>query len=91
MYYKNSPYGQTSYPQEASYSQGASYPQGASYEEAPRLHTQSRTPLLPHGYTVGMMDTIKEYLSTPWIIAVALLVLVVIIVAIMISKKEGYY
>jgi hypothetical protein len=38
-----------------------------------------------------MMDTIKEYLSTPWIIAVALLVLVVIIVAIMISKKEGYY
>jgi hypothetical protein len=85
MYYKNSPYGQASYPQEAS------YPQGASYEEAPRFHTQSRTPLLPHGYTVGMMDTIKEYLSTPWIIAVALLVLVVIIVAIMISKKEGYY
>lgn len=85
MYYKNSPYGQTSYPQ------GASYPQDASYEEAPRLHTQSRTPLLPHGYTVGMMDTIKEYLSTPWIITVALLVLVVIIVAIMISKKEGYY
>jgi len=86
MYYKDSPYGQASYPQQA----------GAYYGGA-QHHTQSvRAPLLPHGYDGGdmmygnVMDTIKGYFSNPWAIVIGVIIIVIIIAWLMSGKKEGY-
>ena len=87
MYYKDSPYGQASYPQQAD----------AYYGGAPR-HTQNvRAPLLPQGYDGGdimygnTMDTIKGYFSNPWAIVIGVIIIVIIIAWLMSGdKKEGY-
>jgi hypothetical protein len=89
MYYKDSPYGQASYPQQA----------GAYYESAKHqtLPTQNvRAPLLPHGYDGGdmmygdVMDTVKGYFSNPWAIVIGVILIVIIIAWLMSDKKEGY-
>lgn len=86
MYFKNSPYDQSSNPQEV-------------YSNMSQRFS-NRTPLLPQGYTgtdlmygTGVLDTIKEYLSTPWIVAVVVLLIVVLILLIsgMLTKKEYMY
>lgn len=87
MYYKDSPYGQASYPQQA----------GAYYGGAQHHAQNVRAPLIPHGYDGGdmmygnVMDTIKGYFSNPWAITIAVIIIVIIIaLALMIGKKEGY-
>lgn len=87
MYYKDSPYGQVSYPQQA----------GAYYGGAQQHHSQNvRTPLLPHGYDGSdmmygnVMDTIKGYFSNPWAIVIVVILIVIIIAWLMSGKKEGY-
>lgn len=84
MYYKDSPYSQASYPQAAYY---GGYPQ----QHAPG----ARTPLLPHGYDGSemmygnVMETIKGYFTNPWVIVIAV-ILVVIVIAWLMSGKERY-
>lgn len=85
MYYKDSPYGH------------ASYPQQAYYGGPPHQHTpNTRAPLLPHGYDGSdmmygnVMDTIKGYFSNPWVIVIGAILVVIIIVWLMSGKKEGY-
>jgi len=72
MYYKDSPYGQT--------------PQTAYFEGAPNV----RAPLLPPGY--GNVDSgkidIKEYLTNPWVIAITVILIVIVIA--WLTSKEGY-
>jgi hypothetical protein len=85
MYYKDSPYGQASYPQQA----------GAYYEGAQHYTQNVRAPLLPHGYDGGdmmygnVMDTIKGYFSNPWTIVIVVII-IIIIAWLMSGKKEGY-
>lgn len=92
MYYKDSPYGQASFPQQA----GAAYPQqaGAAYSQ------NIRAPLLPHGYDGGDMygntmdtikNTIKGYFSNTWVIVATIIIIVILIAWMMSGKKEGYY
>lgn len=81
MYYKDSPYGQASYPQQAAY--------GGAQQNV-------RAPLLPHGYDGSDMmygnvtDTIKGYFSNPWAIVIVVILIVIIIAWLMSGKKEGY-
>jgi hypothetical protein len=86
MYYKDSPYGQ------------ASYPQAAYYGGGPQQHAPgARAPLLPHGYDGSgemygnVMETIKGYFTNPnpWVVVIAV-ILVVIVIAWLMSGKEGY-
>jgi hypothetical protein len=88
MYFKNSPYDQSAFPQEA-------------YSDMSQRFT-NRTPLLPQGYTgtdllygtdPSLMTKIKEYLSTPWIVAIVVLLIVVVILLVsgMLTKKEYMY
>lgn len=84
MYYKDSPYGQASYPQHAAY-----------YGGQHQTHNV-RAPLLPDGYdggdmygNVNVMDTIKGYFTNPWVIVIAV-ILIVIVLAWLMSGKEGY-
>jgi hypothetical protein len=72
MYYKESPYGQASYPQEAYYG-----------EQQQQQQPQSE---MMYG---NVMETIKGYFSNPWVIVVAV-ILVVIVIAWLMSGKEGY-
>lgn len=87
MYYKDSPYGQASYPQAAG---------GAYYGGSTQQHPAHRAPLLPHGYDGGdmmygnVMDNIKGYFSNPW--AIVIVIIIIVIIAWLISrKKEGYH
>lgn len=86
MYYKDSPYGQASYPQQA----------GVYYGGAQHHSQNVRAPLLPHGYDGSdmmygnVMDTIKGYFGNPWAIAIVVILIVIIIALLIISKKEGY-
>ena len=86
MYYKDSPYGQASYPQQA----------GAYYGGAQHRAQNVPAPLLPRGSDGGdmmygnVMDTIKGYFSNPWVIVIAVIVIVIIIAWLMSGKKEGY-
>lgn len=82
MYYKDNPYGQSSYPQAA---YGSPYGQSV------------RAPLLPQGYTGDdllysgtTMDTVKSYLTKPWVIATIAILIIVLVVWFM-SSKEPYY
>lgn len=88
MYYKDSPYGQASYPQQAG---------GAQHQH--QHHVQNvRAPLLPHGYDGGDMmyntnviNTIKDYFSSnPWVIVIVVIIIAIIIAWLMSGKKEGY-
>jgi len=87
MYYKDSPYGQASYPQQA----------GAYYGGAQHHAQNVRAPLIPHGYDGGdmmygnVMDTIKGYFSNTWAIVIAVIIIVIIIAWLMSGKKEGYH
>ncbi|UUT40461.1 hypothetical protein [carnivorous sponge associated iridovirus] len=86
MYYKDSPYGQASYPQQAFYGGGQ--------------HAAHRDPLIPHGYDgysssndmYGgvIMETIKGYFTNPWVIVIAVILVVIVIAWLMSGKKEGY-
>lgn len=80
MYYKDSPYGQASYPQQV----------GTYYEGTQNV----RAPLLPHGYDGDDMmygiNSIKGYFSNPWAIVIGVVVIVILIAWLMSSKKESY-
>jgi len=75
MYYKDSPYGQASYPQQAFYGGGQ--------------HAAHRDPLSNDMYG-GVMETIKGYFTNPWVIVIAVILVVIVIALLMSGKKEGY-
>ena len=68
------------YYKDSPYGQGqASYPQAAYGEQ--------HAPQMMYG---NAMETIKGYFSNPWVIAVAVILVVIVIALLMMSGKEGY-
>lgn len=72
MYYKDSPYGQASYPQTAYQARAPLLPQGYGNEM----------------YSTTTMDTIKGYFTNPWVVVVAAILVVMIIVWLMGGKEN---
>lgn len=97
MYYKDSPYGQASYPQQASaYGPGGPAAHSGAYYGGTQHHAQNIRAPLSHGYDGGdmmygnIMNTVKDYFSNPWVIVIGAIIIVIIIAWLMSGEKENY-
>lgn len=79
MYYKDSPYGQTSYPQ-------------ASYGGTQHAYNNTHAPLEYSSNGITMtMDTLKQYFTNNWMMLIGVAIIIVIIIAWLMSGKNGKY